>query len=158
MDKEKLKVWALAAEVISGIAVVVTLVFLVFGMRSNTSATQAQTYQLLMQEMNAYRTLFTEPGMAAIVVKFEQQGWDSLDPGEQRQLYATATIRWGYYESAYYANKRGVLGDSEWHRFEQAYCRGRHGKRSFLWDSKGAPPMIELLTPEFVDFVEATCK
>jgi len=66
VDKEKLKIWALAAEVISGIAVVVTLVFLVFEMRNNTSATQAQTYQLLMQEMNAYRTLMSEPGMAAV--------------------------------------------------------------------------------------------
>lgn len=158
MDKEKLKVWALAAEVISGIAVVVTLVFLVFGMRSNTSATQAQTYQLLMQELNAYRTLFAEPGMAAIVVKFEQQGWDALEPVEQRQLYATATIRWGFYESAYYANKRGVLGESEWQRFVRAYCRARRRGLPVPWNPKGLIPVTELLTPEFVEFVQATCK
>lgn len=52
MDKEKLQVWALTAEIISGVAVVATLLFLAFEMRDNTNAAQAQTFQTLMQEIN----------------------------------------------------------------------------------------------------------
>jgi len=49
LDRKKLQAWALVAEVISGIAVVATLILLAFEMRDNTNASQAQTYQLLMQ-------------------------------------------------------------------------------------------------------------
>ena len=157
MDKDKLRNWALVAEVVSGIAVIVTLAILVFEMRNNTSATQAQTYQLLMQEMNNYRRLFTQPDLAAVVLKYRHHGWENLDPVEQRQFYSTATIRWGFYESAYYANKRGVLGEPEWQRFERAFCRGLNDRLS-VWNPQGYPAMTEFLTPEFVKFVEETCK
>jgi len=143
---------------VSAVAVVITIGFLAFQIMNNTNATQAQTYQLLMQEMNAYRAIFTEPGMAAIVVRSRQQGWDDLDPIEQQQLYATWTIRWGFYESAYYANKRGVLGEAEWQRFVRAYCRARRRGLPVPWNPKGFTPVTELLTPEFVDFVQATCE
>jgi len=123
----------------------------------NTNATQAQTYQLLMQEMNACRTLMAEPDIAAIVEKVTQQGWDNLEPVKRRRLYGTATINWGFYESAYFANKRGVLGESEWKRFEMAYCR-RRMEQPYLWNPEGFTPMNNLLTPEFVDFVEAICQ
>ena len=62
MDKNNLKVWALAAEVIAAVSVVVTLGFLVLETRANTNASQAQTYQLLMQELNDYRALLSEAG------------------------------------------------------------------------------------------------
>ena len=157
MKNEILRKWALGAEVVSAVAVVVTVGFLAFQIMKNTSATQAQTYQLLMQEMNEYRRLFTEPGMAEISSKRSAQGWDALELVEKRQWYASQTIRWGMYESAYFANKRGVLGEPEWRRFERAFCRG-HQVSAHLWNTDEFTPVTELLTPEFVDFVEATCK
>ena len=157
MKNKQLRKWALGAEIMSAVAIVVTIGFLAFQIMNNTNATQAQTYQLLMQEMNAYRTLMAEPHMAAIAEKLSQHGWDGLDPVERRQLYGTATINWGFYESAYFANKRGVLGESEWKRFEMAYCR-RRTEQPYLWNPEGFTPMSKLLTPEFVDFVETTCK
>ncbi len=157
MQNKQLKRWALGAEIVSAVAIVITIGFLAFQIMKNTNATQAQTYQLLMQEMNVYRTLMAELDMAEIVEKVVQQGWDNLDPVEQRRLHGTAAINWGFYESAYFANKRGVLGESEWKRFELAYCR-RRTEQPYLWSPEGFTPMIKLLTPEFAEFVEATCK
>ena len=157
MKNKQLRKWALGAEIVSAIAVVITVGFLAYQVMKNTNATQAQTYQLLMQEMNDYRTLFTGSEMAAISIKARTQGWADLDPVEQRQLYATQIIRWGFYESAYFANKRGVLGEPEWRRFERAYCRARRAQPG-VWEPAGYPPITELLTPEFVAFVETICK
>lgn len=157
MKNKQLQRWALGAEIISAVAVVITIGFLAFQVMNNTNATQAQTYQLLMQEMNAYRTLMVEPDMAEIVEKVAQRGWDDLDPVEQRRLFGTAAINWGFYESAYFANKRGILGESEWKRFETAYCR-RRKNQPYLWNPEGFISMNELLTPEFVDYVETNCK
>ena len=156
LNKDRLQNWALVAEVISGIAVVVTLVFLVIEMRGSTNATQAHTYQLLMGELNAYRTLMVEPDLASTVVKAEETGWQSLDVLEQYRLYATGSINWGIYESAYYANKRGVIGESEWKRFELSYCR-RMKEQPYLWSQEGLPPMTVLLTPEFVAYLDDLC-
>ena len=41
--KQKLSEWASIAEIVSGIAVVITLVFLIFGIRENTEVTRAAT-------------------------------------------------------------------------------------------------------------------
>jgi len=159
MKNKHLRKWALGAEIVSAIAVVITVGFLVIQIMNNTNATQAQTYQLLMQELNDYRVLFAQPSVAGIATKFSQEGWDGLDPVEQRQLYATQTIRWGFYESAYYANKRGVLGESEWNRFKRAYCRARESDEVvFPWDPEGFTPVPELLTAEFVAFIQETCE
>ena len=157
MKNKQLRKWALGAEIVSAVAVLITVGFLAYQIMNNTNATQAQTYQLLMQEINAYSTLFTDSEMAAIATKARTQGWDGLEAVEQNQFYAAATIRWGFYESAYFANKRGVLGESEWGRFERAYCRARRDQ-SGVWEPAGYPPITELLTPEFVAFVETICK
>ncbi len=91
-------------------------------MRDNTNAAQAQTYQILMQEVNDIRKLVAEPEMARVVVKQRDEGWDSLTEVEKRQFRSSRLIIWGVYESAYFANKSGVLGTSEWSRFDERLC------------------------------------
>ena len=43
--KEKLHEYALVAEIVSGVAIVVTLIFLIYEIRGNTSALQATAIQ-----------------------------------------------------------------------------------------------------------------
>jgi hypothetical protein len=50
----KLSDWAGIAEIFSGIAVVVTLVFLIIGIRENTEVTRAATYADLLDGLNEY--------------------------------------------------------------------------------------------------------
>ena len=52
MKTIKLQEWALFAEVLGGIAIVITLIFLVLETRANTNAIQVQTYQSLTAELN----------------------------------------------------------------------------------------------------------
>ena len=47
MENHRLQHMALIAEVISGIAIVITLAFLAIEMRANTNAIRAQTYRRL---------------------------------------------------------------------------------------------------------------
>jgi hypothetical protein len=157
MDKEKLQVWALTAEIISGVAVVATLLFLAFEMRDNTNAAQAQTYQILMQEINGYRKMIGEQAMAEVVVKYGAEGWDALNPVEQRQIRSTQLVIWGIYESAYFANKRGILGASEWSRFNRLLC-DRLDNSKAQWASGHQTPIRELHTAEFVEYVEKLCQ
>ncbi len=158
MRPDQLQKWALGAEIAGAVAVVITLGFLAFQMRENTNAVQAQTYQALMQELNDWRTQGNDREQLILGQKRRQEGWQSLARVEQWQLRSRSNIRWGIYESAYFANERGVLGDREWIRFEAAICRGFGGRgNDDLWEPEGFTPMTELLTQEFVAYVERLC-
>ena len=157
MRADRLQKWAFGAEVAGAVAVVVTLGFLALQTRENTNAVQAQTYQVLMQELNDYRALTVDRELVEIDQKFREEGWQSLTRVQQQQLRSRSNIRWGIYESAYFANERGVLGAREWTRFEVAICRGLAAEAD-LWEPQGHTPMTELLTPDFVDFIASSCE
>ena len=156
MSSTQLKKWPPGAELAGAVAVVVTLVFLVLETRANTNAVQAQTYQVLMQELNNYRRLKMEPEIYRIEDKLDEQGWQGLTKAEQQMLRIPSLILWGVYESAYFANERGVLGEPEWNRFVEAICRNRISQADY-WDPGGVTPMSELLTTAFLDYIEHSC-
>ena len=156
MSNENLQKWALVAEIFGGVAIVFTLAFLAIQMRENTNAIQAQTYQVLMQELNGYREFIADPTVASIMVKVSDNGWQSLTEEERIIRAAVTNIRFGIYESAYYANERGVLGTSEWDRFKVAICRGVETEAAVL-GREGRTPMSELLTDEFMKYIDDNC-
>ena len=52
---QKLSDWASIAEIVSGIAVVVALVFLVVGIRENTEMARASMYERTFDSLNQWR-------------------------------------------------------------------------------------------------------
>ncbi len=150
----KLSGWASIAEIISGTAVLITLVFLVFGIRENTEITRAAAYDRNIDSLNQWRL---------DVAQNEEllRAWNAYRRGdiggrieaEDAGLGLMLTALWGIYEKSYYANKYGILGASEWTRFEVQICLGR-AIDARLWDE-----MIKIrLTEEFADYVVAFCE
>ena len=156
MTESPLQRWALGAEIIGAAAVVLTLGYLAVEMRNNTNAIQAQTYQSMMAELNNYRRGLWNPEMAEVMTKWRIGGWESLTDVEKNLRWSISTTRWGIYESAYFANERGVLGSREWIRFEVGTCRAYDVERE-IWVTEEFAPMSELLTPEFVEYIEESC-
>ncbi len=162
MKNKELRKLALAAEIVSAAAIVVTLGFLTSGMRDNTNAIQAQTYLQLQSELNDYRAIYADHNVTKALVKGLEElrsgGIQNLSEDAYWILFTDSTILWGIYESAYFANERGVLGEREWSRFEVAICRllERHGP---MWSQPGYNTSLSsMLTQDFSDYVEATCK
>lgn len=163
--KEKLQEYALIAEVIGGIAVIVTLVFLVMETRENTNAIQAQTYQSLTSELNASRRSERVTHILQLRGKLANSGMESLSELEWTELMFWHESKWGVYESAFYAYRRGILGDDEWMRFESAICRNLRIDIMFWYPERfGTPPSEVLgfnlaanLTPGFTEFVDQLC-
>ena len=156
MDRQKLQDFALIAEVVAAAAVIVTLVFLVLEMRSNTDAIRAQTYTELMTQINDWRALtVTDPTLAELTDKKDAEGWEGLSSVEERRVWFGSIVLWGIYESAFYARERGVLGEDEWQRFEITMCR--RFRSGVDWDPPGRREMPLVLTPRFVQYVESVC-
>ncbi len=156
--RQKLRNLALIAEVISGITIVVTLLFLAMEMRSNTEAVRAQTYQVLMAELNNWRALFIEdPSLNEAIENIDAVGWENLGMRERRRSWMREIMIWSIYESAYFANLRDVLGELEWARFERQICH-RFNLSGLMWDPPRVMTVKPVLTPHFAEYVEATCK
>ena len=150
--------WATIAEVISAIAVVLTIGFLAFEMRANTNAIHEQTYQALTEQLNDYRAQLIDFDRFDAEAKLDKDGWDSLSYEEKQRIRLPSLNLFGIYESAYFANEREVIGDREWERFEIGICRNyRRIVKEGAWESEGFTSMNQILTPDFGDYIARTC-
>ena len=166
MKKLELQQWALLAEVIGGIAVVISIIFLVLETRENTNAIQAQTYQNLTEQLNNARYTAMQEDIATLRFKLLNGGYKDLSDKERWLLRMMAEAKWGIYESAYYAYERGILGDDEWQRFENAICRNYATDHQY-WDPElygmaysafaSGTPLSGNVTPVFRSYVETLC-
>ena len=148
----KLEKWALIAEIIGGIAVVVTLVFLVLGIRENTAITRASAYQTNMDSLNEWRAL--------LVTEDLNEAWnDYMDTGvtseRQADIGVANIMLFAIFEKSFYAKEYGILGDQEWGRFEEQICL--RANQLTRWNAPSAFSR-EILTDEFVDYIEDVCE
>jgi len=161
LGKEQLKKMALAAEIIGGAAVIVTLVFLVVETRENTRAVQAQSYLALTSELNRIREKLFEPEVASI---FSNAILDRAAPESPRDALIYRQIfeaAFSIYEAAYYAKQKGVLDGSEWSRFDEAMCRNMSNVAP-IWEQDDSLAILgqgvrSTLTEPFVNYVEDHC-
>jgi hypothetical protein len=161
LDKKRLKKLALAAEIVGGAAVIITLIFLAVETRENTRAVQAQSYLALTSDLNRIRENLFDKDVASILAVALRDKAAPASPGDAlvyRQIFEAA---FSIYESAYYARQKGVLDGSEWSRFEQAACRNMSNAAP-IWaqdDSitNSGQGIRSTLTKSFVDYVEGHC-
>ena len=162
MKSKQLQKWALAAEIISAAAIIVTLAFLVIEMRANTAAIQDQTYQELTQQLNNYRTNVMESDYPHILDKILTEGWGNLDRVERLKIMMLRHNLYAIYEMAFFSRKRDVIGEDEWTRFENAICNAyRSDSDRGVWGDTfvaGGLKLRENLTPEFGQYIVDTCQ
>jgi len=121
---QKLSDWASIAEIISAVAIVISLVFVGMEIRRNTEAEHLSSYDRLLAEMVNWRmTLAANPETHAAWLSYiEAADPESVDPTVWRigQTVGTALVQ--IYERAYYARTYGRIGDAEWSRFQRIMC------------------------------------
>jgi hypothetical protein len=152
---QKLSDWASIAEIVSGIAVLVTLVFLVLGIRENTEVTRAMAYDRNIDSLSEVRReIVTNSDAARLWQAFQDDDIERLEPQDSVRLRQLVFWLFGVYEKSYFANQYGVLGLSEWNRFAYQTClQYEH----VLASPSLLPGLRAILTTEFIDYIEATC-
>jgi len=156
----KLSEWASVAEIVSGIAVVVTIIFLIAGIRENTAITRAVAYDSQMDGLNEWRrNLSQNEQLSRIYTRFAVGKVSELTEDEQYRLILVLNEQLGVYENAFYALKYGILGPSEWGRFKTQICRTRRDMKARLSGARWTwEDSLQLLTDEFADFAESRCE
>ena len=121
---KKLTDWALIAEIVSGVAVVVTLIFLILGIRDNTAITRAAMFDSAMHGFAEFRGhVINNPDVADLWDAFLDLEYENLDRTSRTRVRHLVILAFENYQRAYYAREYGVLGESEWTRFEAQMCR-----------------------------------
>ena len=147
--------WASVTEIVSGIAVIISLVILIVGIRENTEVTRASVYENSINSMNDFRTrIIDDREIAGLWGAYQAGELEGLDQPDQSRVGQLILMLFGVYEKSYYAQQYGVIGSSEWSRFEFQICRqyGRVRSSQFLLQN------LEVgMTQEFLGYIRASC-
>lgn len=148
----KLSDWASIAEIVAGVGVIVTLIFLIAGIRENTEITRAAAFDRNMESINQWRVeLAKDPEMTRIWLS--QTTREELNEVDEFRLAMLHGSLWGIYEKSYYAQEYGVLGPSEWSRFQIQMCARKADMGAEFWANLAS----STLTERFKDYAERLC-
>jgi len=151
---QKLSDWASIAEIVSGVAVVVTLVFLVLGIRDNTEATQAATYEGILDSLNDWRVwIASDDELRKSWQAYTEDRYEELDADQQYLIAWAQAVVWFIYEKTYLADQYGQLGGSEWERTAQVVCSNFDRMQE-----TGIYAFIPPTTREFSQYVTESCE
>ncbi|MGD8340950.1 MAG: hypothetical protein PVH89_09215 [Gammaproteobacteria bacterium] len=152
--KLKLSDWANFAEILSGLAVIVTLVVLIVGIRENSAVTRVSAYGDLMQSVVDIESLvIQDPNLDRILTTFYEETTGGLSEDERRTVTTYAGVLLRNYERAYFSQEYGVISDEQWDRFERLICaNGRRAQLAGL-DVEN----LEFLTESFRDHIKTSC-
>lgn len=137
-------------EFVSGLAVVISVLYLAIQIRQNTRSLRAQAHQSItthIAELN--RTIVEHEGVAEIL----ERGLEDptvLTPAEARQFNAYNSARFRHYDNLYYQFRVGVLEPSQWAGFSAMlrFHFMQAGLRRWWNDSTA------FYSPEFVAYCE----
>ena len=119
----KLSDWASVAEIVSSLAVVITLVFLLVGIRENTEITRAAAYDRNIDSVNEVRGwIANNPDLATLYRAFLNDETAEIEEPRIIQLNLLMNSIFGIFEKAYFAFQYGHIGQSEWSRFDKQIC------------------------------------
>ena len=119
---QKLTDWASVAEIVSGFAVVITLVFLTLSLRDNANATRTLVYEQLNENINDFIAMVLQDDELSALWWRTGDSIDDLSEIERTKLVALFGIVFRDADAAFHAGEYGTLGESERERMEGLAC------------------------------------
>ncbi len=137
-------------EFISGLAVVVTLVYLAIQIRHNTRVVRSSMHQDMVEAtLRVAESLSDNEGVGLIVLKADED-YDNLTASELLRFEAYAERVFGNFESVYYSYRNSMIEEDLWVSWESSCLAdiSRVGMRRFWQEQR------PLHLRDFMDFVD----
>jgi hypothetical protein len=152
--KEKLQEYALIAEIVSGIAVVATLIILIISIQKNTEMTQAMMFAELQSSGELESLAFADPELNEIYTAWLQRRTADLTEEQRARVIRIAVLTANSYDTAFTMRNAGLLGPNEWERRSRFLCTSY--ARAISAGYEGA--FLGLMSLELQDYVGSTCE
>jgi hypothetical protein len=157
LTRRNLQDWARIAEIASAVAVIISLVYVGYGVRENTRALEASSREALgAQDLTYLATALDTSVVARAIDKIERR--ETLSALEHSQLRERQHLNFRIFENAHYQHQKGTLDDSEWERYTRIIriniCE--YLPAQTMWDEYEAA-----FVPEFrlvVEEIRGSCK
>ena len=151
---QKLTTWASIAEILASVAVVITLIVLFVGVRENTEIVRASAYADSLKSLNDYQMgVLNNPDAMRVWAAFMDRETADLDGIDRRRLDLMLLTQFRTYEMAYWAERRGLMGEEEWTRFKRSIC-GFFARAELAGLTS---PIESTSTDQFVQFIADGC-
>jgi len=151
---QKLSDWASIAEIVSGLAVIVTLTILIVGVRENTEITRTAMYGNITDQFNAFETeLLLNPELRPIYFRYLNSEAESFGPHDEESVAMIVAVLFRTLDRAFAAKEKGQIGDEEWVRLERSICTNY--KRAESFDQ--LPTVRFLTTDSFWEYAVVRC-
>lgn len=148
--KQKLQEYALFAEIIGAVGVVISLIYVGVGVRQNTEAIHVANHQALVaMDMNKNEWL-RDPEFVAIYVN-ARDDFNKLSPVQAIQYLTFAADTLNAWEFAFITHNSGAMSDTIWDGWD-GYYRSEIQTESFrrFWENSGAN-----FSPDFRTYVNS---
>ena len=109
MAKLDLQKWSAIAEILSSVAVLATLVFLVFELRQNTDAIRANTYQEMNAVISDINGVFLANPEVSVFIARTASGDGDLDPHDAIRLRAFISSQYRHADNIYFQYQIGTI-------------------------------------------------
>ena len=120
MKKLGLTGWAAIAEIGGTATVVISLIFVMYSINQNTAALQANNENFLYQvAIDDAREIASNPSLASVIVRFRRD--EDLTDIEMEQYQSYMSVQMNTWEIAYDRHSDGLLTESQWRAWDQAY-------------------------------------
>ena len=156
MGPRTLQDWASIAEIAGAVAVVISLVYVGYGLRENTRAIEAQTRQAFAaQDLTFIGSGLDQTVVARALAKLQSD--EELSHVEQSQLETRQHLNFRIFENAYYQYQKGTLEQAEWARYARIIRRNicANEPAQSMWN--GHPTTFQPDFRRVVDEIFATC-
>jgi hypothetical protein len=148
----KLQNWASIAEIGSGVAVVLTLIVLIAGIRENNALIRATMYTDRIESVNAFSlAVAQDPDLGRMWQAYVDGTTQELPEQDMPRLVNLLQTLLRTYETAWFAREAGFIGDAEWTRFDGSICTGYRRSQATGFD------FDIVLTVPFREYVVEKC-
>ncbi len=153
MNSEKLSNWSSIAEIVSGVAVIISLVFIILELNRNTEAVESATLQAAMDASNEFLLLIVENPELAQLVEKARTSYSSLTAEEIPTYTFLMRNQWVRFQTNYSQWTRGVMDDEDWFFYEKIFCDVTRDEGIVQsWSLHR-----DFLRADFSEYVERTC-
>jgi hypothetical protein len=117
----KLEKWALIVEIVAGIAVVVSILYLATEVQRNTNAIQSQTQQGLLELAADDNMLVASNGELAEIYVRAQEDISSVSDVERERYKHLIIHGFNIWEQAFLAHGNGTMAEATWMGWDRGY-------------------------------------
>ena len=154
MASLNLQKWSAIAEILSSVAVLATLVFLVMEIQQTTDAVRANTYQGMAAMTLEFNSLFlADPEVSEFIIRTASEDYE-LEPSEAVRLRAFISSTYRYIDNVYFQYEIGTITEQRMESLLYPIVLNirRRGRMRIEWE-EGEDK--QLLSPDLVEYLNS---